>query len=740
MRVDILGPLAVWRGTEAVVLRSAHQRKALAVLVVNDRSVSPDELIDALWGETPPTTAVGTLQTHLSRLRTTLGGGAAVLVNDAIGYRLDRDQVAIDAARFAALVQEASLSRDLGDGAKESARLAEALALWRGPALVGFRYEPFAQSVIARLDDMRLLAVERRLELDLALGRHAEICGEIEVLLAEHPLHEDLHGLLMVALYRSGRQADALAVYRRLRVALVEELGVEPTPRLQSLERDILDHVPRLALTMPDAPSGSIVPPPSVEVLSSVERWAGSVEVSALDPRLECELLLARGLGLRRSGKELDARRTYAAAIRLASASASPTQLAAAALGLAGPPEDAVVGEALDEALIERAIGALSDRGSAVAMLRARLAVAVTDRGDIERGGAMADGAIALARDLRDPAALAYVLRARHRTWFDPAELDGRLALDAELVALGHELGDPDVLAWGHRWQAIDLLETGDLGAFESAIDELEAAAAQLHDAFQWWGVVVRRAGLALARGPAAKAESLVMEAFGLADQIHSTYTLGASMLTLWMLRWQQGRLDEVRDAIFDVETSFPDLAFMVPHLLWELGEDERAGHAYRRLAADGFERLLGRDATMASRLFALALLTDSAWRVRDVDRVEVLGALLGPLAGHWTVIHPGIAPLVPVDQLLGQIAAIAGDLARSEAHFTSALASCDANGARVLGVRTRIAYAEALHALGGPADRDSARRLIAEAAATASELDLQSELRRLRRVVPSGP
>ncbi len=147
--------------------------------------------------------------------------------------------------------------------------------------------------------------------------------------------------------------------------------------------------------------------------------------------------------------------------------------------------------------------------------------------------------------------------------------------------------------AWGHRWRAIDLLETGDLSACHRELDALEALATQLHDAFHWWGVIVRRAGLALLTGPPDKAEPLVMEALGLADQIHSPYTLAATLNTLWALRWQQGRVEEIQDAVPDIAALSPAHGFLVPLLHRELDQADRAASTFEVLARDGFGGLL---------------------------------------------------------------------------------------------------------------------------------------------------
>ena len=165
---------------------------------------------------------------------------ADVLVTQGGGYLLRIGDDEIDADRFERLFEQGRNALARGEPETAAATLREALALWRGPPLADFTFEPFAQAEIARLDERRLAALEERIDADLALGRHADLVAEIEALVASHPLRERLRAALMLALYRSGRQAEALQVYQDARRALVEELGVEPGPALQQLQRAIL--------------------------------------------------------------------------------------------------------------------------------------------------------------------------------------------------------------------------------------------------------------------------------------------------------------------------------------------------------------------------------------------------------------------------------------------------------------------------------------------------------------------
>jgi DNA-binding SARP family transcriptional activator len=235
MDFRLLGPLEVVEHGRSLVLGGAKQRALLAVLLLHANEVVPTErLIDELWGESPPATVAKSVQVYVSRLRKELGDGR--LATSRPGYILHVAPDELDLARFERLVGEA----DGADPKLAAERLGEALALWRGPPLADLAYEPFAHGPIARLEEVRVAALERRVDADLARGRHAELAGELEALVAAHPLRERFHGQLMLALYRCGRQAEALEAYRTARTALVEELGIEPGRELRELHRAIL--------------------------------------------------------------------------------------------------------------------------------------------------------------------------------------------------------------------------------------------------------------------------------------------------------------------------------------------------------------------------------------------------------------------------------------------------------------------------------------------------------------------
>jgi DNA-binding SARP family transcriptional activator len=245
MEFRILGPLEVWHEGGEVPLGGPKPRALLAVLLLHaNEAVPADRLIDELWGEDSPERAADALRVNVSRLRKSLPQD--VLATTSPGYTIRVEPDVLDLHRFERLVDEGRGLLTRGLAADASERLREALALWRGPPLADFAYESFAQPAIGRLDEIKLATLELRIDADLALGRHDELVGELEVLVAEHPLRERLQMALMTALYRSGRQAEALDAYREARRVLVEEVGIEPSRALQDLERAILHQSPAL--------------------------------------------------------------------------------------------------------------------------------------------------------------------------------------------------------------------------------------------------------------------------------------------------------------------------------------------------------------------------------------------------------------------------------------------------------------------------------------------------------------
>src|SRR3954447_7268807 len=247
MEFGILGPLDVRADGRTVALGGARPRAVFAVLALHaNRPVSAERLAVALWGEDAPPSAVKTVQVYVARLRKALEDPDALVTTPA-GYTLRVQLGELDAERFERQVADGRDALAAGRAEHAAAQLREALGLWRGPPLADLASAPFAPAEIARLEEQHLAALEVRVDADLAAGHHAELIGELQQLTTQHPWREQLHAQLMLALYRSGRQADALGAYRHAREILVEQLGVEPGVELNDLHEAILVHDPALA-------------------------------------------------------------------------------------------------------------------------------------------------------------------------------------------------------------------------------------------------------------------------------------------------------------------------------------------------------------------------------------------------------------------------------------------------------------------------------------------------------------
>jgi DNA-binding SARP family transcriptional activator len=293
----VLGPLEVRRDGELIAIPAPKQRALLGLLLLRaNEAVPQDELIDQLWGEDAPPTARASLQNQVHALRKLLG--YEVLERQPAGYVVHVEPEQLDLARFEHLVAEGRRA----EPRVRVAKLRDALSFWRGPALVEFPNEPFAQHEINRLEEERLTALEDRIEAELELGRHVDIVAELDTLVDRHPLRERFWAQLMLALYRAGRQADALAAYRRAHHAFADELGIEPGTVLRELQRAILVQDPALD-------DGTR------QIGSTLERAAAILPRPA---RERAESLYEYGVALLRTGERRQALSTLAAAERLA--------------------------------------------------------------------------------------------------------------------------------------------------------------------------------------------------------------------------------------------------------------------------------------------------------------------------------------------------------------------------------------------------------------------------------------
>jgi DNA-binding SARP family transcriptional activator/ABC-type branched-subunit amino acid transport system substrate-binding protein len=277
----ILGPLTVHNGQGELDLGGSRQRALLALLLLGrGKTVSADRLVDDLWGVSQPAGAAKTLQVYVSRLRAALGDG--LIVRRGPGYALEIGAGRLDADRFERFLDEGRRQLSGGEPRAALTTLEQALEVWRGPALSEFEYESWAQPERRRLDELHLLALEERIEARLALGEADRLVPELDALVAEHPLRERLRAQAMLAFYRSGRQAEALELFRDARRRLVDEIGVEPGPELQEMQRQILAHAPGLG---PGARARPLVGAKSARTLvaAGVVLLVGAVAAAAIE-------------------------------------------------------------------------------------------------------------------------------------------------------------------------------------------------------------------------------------------------------------------------------------------------------------------------------------------------------------------------------------------------------------------------------------------------------------------------
>jgi DNA-binding SARP family transcriptional activator len=299
----VLGPFEVVSDGRPLPLGPGKERALLTLLLLyrNER-VSTDRLIDLLWDESPPESASKMVQIYVSRLRRRLAGGAGAgqrLVTQAAGYRLQVEADEVDLDRFERLSDEGRKALAAGDAALAVTRLREALALWRGPPLADIADGRFLEQERARLEELRLGALEQRIEADLALGAGAALVDELQALVREHPLREQPAAQLMLALYRSGRQAEALAIYKQTRDRLVDELGIDPGRPLKELEQAILRQDPALEAPAAKRSSGlGVAPAPDLRPRRLATRRVAVIAAAA------SAIVVAAALTIALSGNE----------------------------------------------------------------------------------------------------------------------------------------------------------------------------------------------------------------------------------------------------------------------------------------------------------------------------------------------------------------------------------------------------------------------------------------------------
>ncbi|MEV5549843.1 BTAD domain-containing putative transcriptional regulator [Streptomyces sp. NPDC052309] len=643
----VLGPVTAERDGDALDLKGPRHRALLARLVLARRRVVPvARLVEDLW-DVPPARAVGTVRTFVGDLRRALEperprrAPARLLITEGPGYALRAAPDAVDAWRFEEAVAQAGRL----PAAQAPARLAAALGEWRGPAYAEFAAEEWARGERSRLTELRLRAVERRAELLVDLGRAAEAVPDLDAHLAEHPWREDAWRLLALALYRSGRQADALAVLRRARALLAAELGIDPGPRLRRLEADILAQDPSLD-------------PPAEPAEAAARLWSRATEAydrtvaAGARARLESTVGLLRNLAVT-GGGGLAAAREHRTAAVAAAEETGDAELTARVIGAYDVPavwtrsDDPEAARRI-VAAAERTLAALPDDASA-ASARCRLlaTVALESRGvRSPRGPRAAEEAERIARGLDDPALLAFALNGAFMQSCTAAGLARRRdAIGAELVTLAarHGLATHEVL--GHL---IRLQARCALADFPTADEHADAAdrLAERHErplvaVFTSWYRALRRAATG---SPYDRVEAAYRTAAGTLDGAGMPgMERGLLPLALLGLRLARGLPAQVdRRADWG-----PYRPWAEPFALLAEGRDAEARAALRALPEPPPD-LLYEALCCAEAAIALELGDRTAMR-RTYDR-------LLPAAGELAGAGSGAVTFGPVDDWLAAL------------------------------------------------------------------------------------
>ncbi|QHY96532.1 Transcriptional regulatory protein EmbR [Streptomyces sp. S4.7] len=670
VRFGVLGPVTAGRATGGtaddrrgpIALKGPRHRAVLARLIVARRRVVPvARLVADLWADPPPG-AVGAVQTFVADLRRALEPGrpprapARLLVTEGSGYALRASPDAVDAWRFETAVGEAAeLPAD-----RALPRLDEALELWRGPAYADFEHEQWVRGERARLAELRLRSVERRAGAQLALGRAAEAVPDLDAHLADHPWREEAWRLLALALYRTDRQGDALAVLRRARSTLVEQLGVDPGPGLRRLEADILAQDPALRAT-----AGQAGPTETAARLWTRAAAAYDRTVAAgARARLETTVGLLRDLAVTGGGGLAAVREHRMAAVAAAEEFGDPV-LTGRVIGAFDVPAIWTRGDDPElarqiVAAAERTLAALPPRGvsgtydtyDTYGAVRCRLlaTVAVETRGShSSRGPQAASQAEAIARCLDDPALLAFALNGAFMQSFTRAGLAPRRAeIGAELVELGsrHGLVTYEVLG-----RLIGLQAHGALGDFRSADAHATAAdrLAARHElplvgVFTRWYGALRLAASGDLTGAWRAYESAAADLPGAGMP---GLTHGLLPLALLSLHLADGPRVPPRDAVDPAADWGPYRPWIAPLAALASGDRAAARTALRALPDPPrdllYEACCCLEATAALELGDRAVLIRARERLLPAS-AELAGAgsgllTLGPVSGYLSAI-----------------------------------------------------------------------------------------------------
>jgi DNA-binding SARP family transcriptional activator len=740
-----LGPVVLVRDGAEVAMGGTREGTLLALLALGgEAGLTVDVLADELWDGNPPPAAAKTIRTYATRLRRSLDAGTAgsLVVAGHGSYRLRTGAYASDVSDFEHLV---GLARAAGGTEERADLLRRAGGLWRGRPYADVRETPMMLAEASRLEELRVLSAEERIAADLELGLHRPLVSELQILAAANPLRERIWHMLVLALHRSGRQAEALRTAQAYRRRLREDLGIEPTRALAALEHAILVRDPDLDWRAPVGRTGSVQPaeaPASPSAEGALARGrallatgefelasamftaavAGAGEpIDASRAELACDVLLGLAEARRGARDAVGAQSAALAAADLARQSGSARQLAMAAvwatsLSTVGHPDDAVETLCL-EALDSLAPAATELRARVLAGLADYLSFAV---GDGDKALETVTAALALATESGDPTAIARCLFMNGEALDGTPRVTERMLLGERLVSDGLRRGDVVAESDGLHVRSLARLALGDVEGFERDRSRLEALAPEVVNWYRPMFLRVWRGMRLMMEGRFEVVEAAVGELLGVAS--HEPNVQNLAFAQLLFLRREQGRLAELRPVVEQQARQEPRILTIACALAWVDAQTGRPEDAARELGeiVDPLGVRVPRDFT---RTTSLCLLAETAAAVEDREAAAALLDELAPYRGQVAVLAKGLAVTGAVDRYLGLLEATVGDDAGPS--FEAALRLDASLGAPPLLARTKLCFGRWLCRRAEEAARQRGEAMLVEALDAALELGM---------------
>lgn len=672
VEVAVLGGLEARRGGVVVPVRGSTSRAVLAVLALRaGEVVLDDDLVDALWDGELPADPPAAIHVAVSRLRAALGDDRAAVRRHPRGYSLDLPATCVDIGRAEAALRDGRDALQRGELDAAIASLGGALREWRGTPLVEFADLPFAGPASTRLHVLRLALAEARNDALLEAGRPAEVVDDTPALLATDPWREELVAQLMLALYRTGRQVEALAAYAQLASALERDFGIAPAPRVQSLHDRIVAH--DRALGGPDTHDAVSLP-----------RWFESAldaDVASghdgVDDIVRARLLLALGEAKHHAGEPGWQDALHEAATVAARAGDVTTVARAALAGALGWGVEAGTADVRRLSLIDHALA--QGDGQLDAATRARLLAArateLSFSAPLADRMAASDEALALARGSGEPATVLAVLNQRYQAVWAPDTLDDRRRLLDEAASIASTLGPSAVPAMIHGWQMAAAIERADLAAVDDHLAHFTELGERLELPVVQWGAVLHSSWRAVVDGDLDRASLLCDEAERVGELVGRREAPVVATMQRIGIAWASGSLDGMVDVIAGLSEVLPDLRALDAFHAVALHDAGDHGAAAARLhdARDAIASL----PHDAMYLAALVCWAELAHALDDPGAARAIVASLRPYDSQF--VFTGAAVFGPVAHALALVDIVVGDDRAATADLATAARMCAA-------------------------------------------------------------